>query len=462
MKRNMLCIAVLLSLLMVFNQCKKEEEDLNPVNDKVEKDLDAKFADKDDEAVKADLEQSGLEFSDKMEVLVDEEAIEVSANLMNLLFNSSVEKNTIALAPLKALKSMETGNTSSNNIERLLMPFSEEETVSIMDEWLEVTGVYEYNFDTDDFDYTSGGEEVIVKFPGAESDQANTAEIKIYDFKVKEITNPHEALEDLETSDVPTSIKMSLKYNGTEIMSYSYSASFQNNGIPTSAETSVTLGIHTLSSEITHSPYTAATGKLTFKQNDEVLIEAFQGASGDWSEENIDENTVVYSDEWGEWEEVDAENILESANAYFQVLNIRIAAKIDINKFVPEAEALDEKYYGDDWNELSESQEQAYYNELAALVNEHADMVVVNTKTKEKLAKAEAAVKLYTYTDEWCEYDWDTGEYTSCEDQYYDLAVNMVFSDGSKIDAETYFSEGFDDVITAFENMLKDLEEMVN
>ena len=81
----------------------------------------------------------------------------------------------------------------------------------------------------------------------------------------------------------------------------------------------------------------------------------------------------------------------------------------------------------------------------AALINKYLNLRLVNVKTNEIMAKAEAYVVKEVVT-EW-EYEY--------ENNYIDF--RLTFGDGSLIDMETYFEQGFEDFMDEVNGLIGDI-----
>lgn len=74
-------------------------------------------------------------------------------------------------------------------------------------------------------------------------------------------------------------------------------------------------------------------------------------------------------------------------------------------------------------------------------INKNINVRVLNTVTNEKIAEIEAYVVTEMY--EWGEDSW--------------IDFRFVFGDGSTIDAETYFDEGFENFVSEINLLIADL-----
>lgn len=427
-KKNL--ILILFGVVVAFSSCKKESD-----KDPIDAALEAEYNDASADDNKANIESNGIDFSDEMKDMKDLDAIQIAINLGSMMGKDDIMSKSSAMnkgmTPIKILSSIGKKTTSSMTISDGLKSASEDPE-NLEEAWDMIVGTYEYNFTTEEFDKTEeGGDEVIVEFPGLETDKTNTAELKINDFEYFEVTKPIYSGDEEDISlvgqQLPTSIHTQLSYKGDVLFTWDFSASYESNGIPTSLNSVLTVEPYSISVTLTHDPYSNATSKFSFKNESKILLETYAAMNGDWSEENIED-----------FDEDDAEfeNIINNANAYFQVLNIKVAGKVDFKTIVPAIRDLEEKLSDEDITQKE------YAKGMVEIINDNAKLVVVTADDNKMIAKAE----VYTYYDD--------------EDNYWAPAVNFVFGDGSKIDAETYIAS--DDYKEDFGGLIDEINDMID
>jgi hypothetical protein len=140
------------------------------------------------------------------------------------------------------------------------------------------------------------------------------------------------------------------------------------------------------------------------------------GASGEFTSENaLGEGSGPAS-------------VVNDASAYFQLMNIKFAGKVDIKK----------------WSELID--ETGSMQNMADAWNGSTELVVYYADSKEKIADGEFYVTDGDFIDDEC--------YSS---EIVD--IRLVFADESKADLATYTDEGFDELSTTFEEFMTELDE---
>jgi hypothetical protein len=436
-----LFLFAIIGIAITLDSCKKDSND-----DPGDPIYDAKYNEASVDQNKASIENSGVEFTQDIDEMKDLDAMKIAINLAKIMSESSMMSTSAALntgmTPVTILSSIGKKTATNSTISSQLKSVGEDPE-NLADAWDMIVGTYEYNIETDDFEQTAeGGDEVIIKFPGFETDITNTAQIRIYNLDYKEITEPFYGEEEtnLVGQKLPTSLTTELNYEGNTLVTWNFTASFKDNGMPTSFSSVLTIDPFSLSVTLTHEPYSNATYKYSFKKSSKILLEIFAEMNGNWSEENIDNNveTVTETGEsYGdEHTEVYFENIVKNANAYFQVLNIKIAGKVDFNKLIPIIRDLDEK---DDNGEVTDKE---YADAMVEAINNNAQLVVLDADKGEMIAK----VEIYTYYDE--EYDsWES-------------SAKFIFGDGSSIDADTYIANG--DYNKDFGGLIDEINQLID
>ena len=136
----------------------------------------------------------------------------------------------------------------------------------------------------------------------------------------------------------------------------------------------------------------------------------------------------------------DIDNIFDlskaNANGYMQLMeDIALIYQIDVAKLAKEMDKIESKY--DDYYYYGYPK--AYYDEWENALKQYMKVVLVSTKDNCKIADV-------TYKAmEDCYWDWD------CD--YY-ISPFLKFGDGSEIDAEVYFSEGFGELEDTWEDFV--------
>ncbi len=467
--KNLLKLNFLLAVLvaLTLSSCGEDEaiENDQDVDQTVEEALNAEYSTEDPTESKKNIENSAIEIVNEIESLEQEEAIDVMMEMMSFMESDAtpvlVEEGTIA-APLKAGSVIADESKSTAEVFGLLKAATEE-GVAISDSFDAEKGVYEYDASIDDFVKAAESDDIIYKFPGKEGDQTNTAVITISGLQVQEITEPREGLDD--ATEVPTALNVTLTYKENTVMTYELTASYMEDGTPTSLKNQLTIGKFSFTQELTHTQYQNAAFKYSFTRGDKTIIAFGAEVDGNWTDDNIDNNTHEESDthSWTEgyydengqyqekvvtqtdtWTETDMEEIIQQSNAYIQFMNLKAVGKVNI-KAIADGEQEFEKAHEDDKDENGDyplNIEKERTDNLVELVDEYAKFVLTYADKNTLIAS------LKPYRDEETEYG-----YTD-----YFLDFKIVFNDDSPVSLQTFFENEF----TSFFETLEDFVNTIN
>ena len=136
------------------------------------------------------------------------------------------------------------------------------------------------------------------------------------------------------------------------------------------------------------------------------------------------------------------QDAIEKFAVYFQVMNVAVkGGTSDFESLADEARDLDSE----------ELPDKEYAEQSVEILNKYINFTAFFVDDNRKFADVEFYV--VEVVDEYTYYDWYQEEYVTETDYYYDFAPRFVLSDGSKVDAEEYVQEGFDDLIKRLEDM---------
>lgn len=369
---------------------------------------------------KAIIENNGIQAVQQMQDLNKDQTAVVIKNLVSVTDSSNgLLANKAVSGSLTPFEMLSNSKTSINS-----KYFNQELKAAYIDNgefttaWSKIVAKYTYNFQTKQFDSTGSSDAIIIEFPGKPGDVTNTATITINNFTTHNggihVVNG----DSLDLTDLPATLQAKLDYNGTTISSFNYQATGPDGKLFTQISTTFTVGTFTMSMTANQTPSTDASYTYSFKNGDNILFESHAAVSGNWDQSNIDANTSDTNFYF--------ENILQNANAYIQIMNIKVAGIVDIKSLGTEVRKIE--------NDTSE----ASIKKEADLINKYAQLAVIDASKNTKLAGAEA----YAYTD-------DYGQWT--------VGMRFVFADGSKVDPDTYFKSGFQDLIDQMNQLITDI-----
>ena len=408
------------------------------------------------------VEQSAIQMAETAEEMKNLETTDVAVSFGNILeisdpFSDSTNMKSKVGRTIHVLAGIKSDKYSIHDIFTAMKSSGElnEDPETLQEVWDEFKGMYIWNPVIQDWDYTAGGDVVVFKFPSADGGTTNDATFTVSDYTGVVVSNP---LEDDYTGDLPVSLKTNLTVGGTELISYTFAASYNNDGIPTSVASNLTIESFSFSVDITNTD-TEVSAMYKMTHGEVIVMDIGGTAKGLFTQENIDNNTVLHSEtytwtdyryneltgmyeevlitEVDEWEDVDFEEVIHSADAHFQLYNIAIRGDVNIKALVDEINLI----YPDD-EPMDFDEKEATDNEAAA-INKHLNLRAVNVSADEKIAEVEAYVI------------HDVDEYY---DDYY-IDFRLTFGDGSLIDLETYFEEGFEDFVAEINTLIGDLNQ---
>jgi len=418
MKKSLLLIS--LAALMFLFSCKKDEE-TNP--------FDLAYTDETPEQSKANVEQNAIDLVNQLDNLSSATAIEVLLHLNDLGSGVPVKsaKANPVLEPLSLICSLRDKSNVSKvfdgmkSAEELLS----EDPLAFSALFDSIAGKYTYNFETNEFDKSELADQVVIEFPGKETDLTNTAVITVDNFSVAEITDPIEQWPEGLDTELPASIRIDLKYNGTSIAGVTFNASYKSDGMPTQVVMEIYLDDFTFNTTVIHSPYSSASWRNTLKFQSDILVETYIAAEGNWSADNISNNIieVTYEDDFGTWTDTQThiEEIIKNANAHVILMNLQVLGQVNVKVLGDTIWALDER------RDLLTEEE--FVQAQVDAINANAELILIYRDSNTKIAEAEAYVE-------------------SSDDGFggvdYYPSMRFVYADGSKVDVETYINSELD------------------
>lgn len=459
------------SLMLGFNACNKTDKETGEPE---------KFSNLTPEEHKTNLVNSGVDFVNEMNDLTKCAAAEAGVNVVYMMSEYNDDdydeyddwKKSAAIQPLIVL-----GKYTQNKATLLELMLSvrpkkaANSNTSMEEDYLDIAGTYEWDARNEEFDYDEG-DQLIIKFPSTIDDDENNAVFTVTDFDWEELSDP--ASEDLE--EVPVKIAAKLEIDGKEEMSVSFTGTYDDNGVPTKIDGSIEISNYEFFVK-GENDFKEASLEYGTKKDKTTLIKISAGINGDFTQENIDDNVkTVYGEEWcadgyydndwnwicteteqDSWEEVEVDKILEKAYGFIEVMNIRIGGEVDVKGLVPAIDSLDQMW------EDNEDEEDIIKRE-AEIMNRYLNFYVAYVDDNKKIADVEFYAYEYEDEYEWEDCDYDENWNWVCEtvtetEEYWRTGGEFVFGDESKIDAETYFNDGFDDMFDAMNDMIDDLNK---
>jgi hypothetical protein len=363
--------------------------------------------------------------------------MQASVMFVTLMGNSSSEtaKKFKASGAYKVLSTLSAASTSSRpQVKTVLKSLQEGDDLgSLLESFDQYAGVYEYDFSTESFssEPVEPSESIIFKFPSNKENydaQNNNASLEI---PRPQVVNGNFTA--VNATSLPSQISFNIKVDGSTALSFLFVGEYKPDGIPTKIETNLSMGTWQLKETYGYSE-TKLNVSFAFTHGSTNIISMGAEVKGNLTQQGIDDATdSTFVEYWpgsgyGYYQQnFHFEKVVQNANAYFQLMDIKITGQVDFLHLVP---------IMDDETKTTQQQADA--------LNQYADLVVVYASNNQAIAKAEFVVVTQTddfgYTDD-------------------DIDVNLIFADKSKTSLDAYFNEGFEDLINEMNSLISELNQ---
>jgi hypothetical protein len=447
MKKLILPIFLGSFLLLIISSCSKK------------KDSAESFSPLSVEENKAVIENTGIDLVQVMDRMKDLQSADAIAELADIT-SSSGAKGIQLFSTSKLFSMLRSINRKSNETAKINGVFNAiiackgEDPESVQQFWDENVGTYTWNPGLNDWDIVLGGDKFIIEFPSTETAASNDATLTISDYTGVNISNP---VDEDYTGDLPAAVNMDLKVGSETILTFVFGADYNSDGVPNAIAADLIIEGFKFEIDVTNSTEIVSVA-YKFLEGSDVIMNLTATGKGLFNEENYENNTIthtetytyvsdyiwnpntqqyepVYATYTDEWEETDFEEILNSADVKFQLLNIELRGEIDIKNLVDNLKLIDQELADDNIDDETAD------NSYAAKINEYLNLRLVNVESNTIMAKAQAYV--VNESDEY-------GSYTY-------ISFRLIFNDDSPIDMETYFDNGFGSFVSELNNLIYDL-----
>lgn len=459
MKINLLNKWMLLAIAATVSvtACKKDKDDTpDDSNDDTQQTTTHTV-----EENKARVEASGVEFVKELNNMEDVVAVATTDAFLGfaedgeLFGTESAEEDEVVVAKkfksqhfykvLRMIASMDNGSIQSTDLMMAMKTSQvdssdEEGPSSIQEAYDEMTSTFSWNSSTMEWEQDSTNETSIkFMFPSTETGTSNNATLEVV-YTGTDVTLPF-GLEDEYDGDVPSAVSVTMSVDGSEQMKYTLAVDYLSNGVPSSIVNTITMGTYVMTASANYDEAEAGID-YSFKNGSTNLMSFGASASGNISVDNLEaEIDEADADTTGEYYPT---GVVTTGNAYIQVMDIKMQGTIAFDDLINKIEELD--------NDDSADEEDA-----AKAINDYINIDIIHTDNNEVIASLDA----YTFEEEdcWEQYDWETDSYyDECSGEYYtEVGVRMKYPDGTAVDMETYFDEGFDDVIDELNVFIEEL-----
>jgi len=375
MKQIKYSLLALLSAGVILVSCKKDKGSNEPG-----------FSEKPVAEQKQDVENAGIQLVSELEDLKDSKTMQTMSAM------STLEGNSSGIGAV--LFAIENGNDP-----KIIATKLKASSGSIADSFSEEAGIYSWNPNTGEWDFTTATDKIVFKFPSTETGTSNNAEFAVTEVKTVYLS----ALED----DAPTSIKAYLKVDNAQLLGYTMTASYNAEGLPTSANTALDIEGQFLISATVSSSTSHVSEDFAFTHNGANIISFGAEADGDFTEKKATEveNTMDNMEAIEDLSIIG--ELLSSASFYYQIIDIKLSTSVN-------SKAISEKI------DINSSE-----SKMLEVMNENIDITLAYENGE---IIAETEIILTETTDEW--------GYT-----YSEPNIEFIFADESKVAADVYFDE---------------------
>lgn len=426
MNKNVKLLSYLLSAgaiagALTFTSCSDEEE-IESIRPEVE--LPEQFSTLTAEQNKQKLEDEGLKLVQNMKELKDSKAVDGAVSFNHFASVASIPdggrvSTNKAVKMFMLLGQFGIGQKSATDLLRGFRTKTDGEPHTARELFDDVKGIYTYSAANNTWTWTASPDRIVFRFPSTETGTVNNAEFAVYGYQSVNVVNNEAEY----NGDLPTALKADLTVAGQKVMEYSWTAAYKSNGEPTSVSTSLSLAPFKIQVDMKNTTSEVSVD-YSLTENNVNIIALGAGASGSFTTDSSPES---------------AGDVVKDASAYLQVMNIRLAGKMDVA-------ALDNATQ----NATTTAQE-------AAALNTHSDFVVFYADSKQKIAEVEffGAVEQRSYQS--CYFN-QMGQYF-CETVFYTdefVDARLVFADKSKVDLETYAGDA------AFADLEQEITDLLN
>jgi hypothetical protein len=388
--KNKLLLAFL-SLSIALTSCKKNKGD-EPSNQDPFK---LGYSNLTVEENKKDLENSGIDFIQKVNSLPDEKFIKVLKNLNNL--DLELQSNG-----LKQINGFAEG-ASNKSITKILENTSSNDVQRLSDNY----GIYTYNSVTKKWTKTSSSSKLEINFPAYENGTLNNAKITM----TYAIANLNTTL-DNQNLELPKLASAILLVDNVEEMKFTSANEYKADGTPTKSDISLSMGTFSLAFNISNNTE-VLTNSFSFSKGTETLFSFNSTVNG-----KLNVGTVNASE--------DAADVIKNANANFEIMNIKFSGIFDVKGFSDEQKG---------YQNLASAQDRNSRDVLA--LNKYSQFVAINKTTNSIIAKTE----FVTVANEYCYTNWYNNQQI-CNTNY-DWEPRLKFKDDSKLSFEAFKENGF-------------------
>lgn len=444
MKTKIAFYSLVLALGLFSTACKKEEV-IPPIDDT------PTVAEN-----KQTIENTGIDLVNSMTELKDLQAMKSVSSFSSYMNKNtpkngkhSVVKNNLGIEILNNLTLLSKEKMSLTDFFSSMKGYTEKsikaDSTALQFKFDQVKGVYTWNPSITDWDYVATGNDIVFNFPSTETGTTNNASITIT-YTGIDVNLPFGA-EDQYTGDLPSEVTMNLKVDGTSQLSYSLECTYNSNGIPSSVVSTLTVSPFSLVVSVNYST-TDVSVLYSFKKNTQIILEFGAGVTGDFVITTVDD---AINDTTADFNT--AGNIVHNANAHFQIFNIKLDGTLNTKELAKTLNTIKDNVDNGTIEDSIATQQ------AITAVNTNLVLKLLNTSTNDEIAKLKAYTFSGTNTYTTWEYNPATGMYEEVikTESSTEVGMKFFFPDGTSVDADVYFNDGFGDLVSQINTFIADL-----
>lgn len=377
---------------------------------------------------KTKIQDEGLAMMEKLDGMTDLSGIFAIQDLENLIYESELTGDPVVMAvkrliaPVAHLNKNVLGATELRSTAMSIDSIS-----SVMGE---MGGVYTYSQSTGTFNRVANSTKIEFLFPIGYS-TTNNGKLTIDNLTVKAgVTQPVE---------LPKSLDFKLTKASSTLLSFNFSAAYDAHDVPSSWSTTLSfLEGYKFTQSMTNTT-SDVSWQFAYSFENENLLSGKFSSKGSFSYDALNK-----TEEMSEEDMID--QVLDNANAWVQLGNLKMTGLVDVNKLIA---AYDAAFPS------GEIETNADATKACQMLNEQVFLVLLYAKENEAIAKSKFFVDEYMTYD--VVYNSVTHYYEMKEITAYQPSMQLLFKDGSAMD-DSFFAEGFENLMAAFQSMMIDLE----
>lgn len=460
MRNKILNLCLILSIGLIFS-CKKDKD---PEPEPIPKPVPTV------EENKQKVESTGIQLVGTMREMKNLQATAHVDNFTNYLDiaspsngSKSATRNNSAIKLLYNIKSFSNNKLSLIDLFTSMKGNSNRavnaDSSSIQFQFDEVKGIYEWNPDSSNWDYTSTGNYIVFKFPSTATGTINNSIVTISYTGITGVILPL-GIDEEYSYDVPGNVTMDFSVDGVSHISYDLTVTYNADGFPATIASTLTISPFSFAVNVNYS-ITNVGVTYTFKKNSQIILQYGADVTGNFAVSDF-ENLMVedssytldyYGDTiWDYWTDADPDlidNVFHNAHAFFQIFDIKIDGTLNTAALANAIKTIDDN------NQNGTITDDQATEQGVAAVNTNLNLNLINVATSDQIAKLQAYTYLDTYTNSY--WDYETQQMVEETVTSTEVGFKFIFPDGSSVDADTYFNDGFGDLVNQINGFINDL-----